>query len=127
MTDLADLIDPMPGKIAVLIATRDEITPQGLLIPYETARSLHEGRAVQGTVVAIGEPDPDFDDDEELSLPPRKLKLGDHVVFSKFTGTKITWQPDRTKERQEVLIMMEGDVLAIIRNPDEAKNLKVRQ
>jgi chaperonin GroES len=116
---LGDLIDPMPGKIAVQIETKKEWTPSGLFIPLETARTVHDQRATQGKVVAIGESDDDLES-------PGIVALGDTVLFGKYTGTKISWQPDRKAERQDVIIMQERDVLAVLRSPDQARNIKVR-
>lgn len=120
MPNLADLIDPMPGKIAVLVETKDEITPAGLYIPEDSARTIHESRATQGTVVAIGEEDPD-----DLESPPSRLKVGDVVIFGKYAGTKVTYKPNR-ETKQAVIIMGERDILAIVRLPAEAAHLKVK-
>lgn len=126
---LGDLIEPMPGKIAVKIDTKGEITPGGLYVPVDTARTIHEARATQGVVVAHGD---DFDDDDDLESPPPRTKLGDTVLFGKYTGTKIIWQPptpEGAKERpprEEVIVMHEKDVLAILRSPEQAKNIKVK-
>lgn len=120
---LQDLIVPMPGKIAVLVSTRDEITPQGLFIPVETARSLHEERPTQGVVVAIGDDEILTTDDEDAS---GAIEIGDHVIFGKYTGTKISYQPDRKVPKETVVIMREADILCILRTPTEADKLKVR-
>lgn len=113
---LRELIEPMPGFIVVLIDTRDEITPQGLLIPAETARSLHEERPTQGEVISIG-----AQDEDDLASAPSMLTPGDRVVFAKFSGTKITWQPDRKRPRESVVILKEKDILCKIRSAPLAK------
>lgn len=126
---LGDLIAPMPGKIAVQVDTKNEFTPGGLFIPVETARTIHEARATQGIVVAHGD---DSDEDDDLESPPPRTKVGDTVLFGKYTGTKITWQPptpEGQKERpprEEVIVMHEKDVLAILLSPEQAKNIRVK-
>lgn len=126
-TSIADLIEPMPGNIAVSIDTKGEWTPQGLLIPLDTAHTIHQAKPTFGTVVAIGgEADQGMDDDDY------NLQVGDVVLFSKFSGTRIsrniTEVVDGKQSRREevVLIMQEKDVLARIKNSDTTVNLKVR-
>lgn len=112
---LRELIVPMPGNIVVLIDTREEMSG-GIYIPVETARSLHEERPTQGEVVAIG-----AQDDDDLTSAPSMLEIGDRVVFAKFSGTKISWQPDRRKPREAVVILKEKDILCKIRSAPVAK------
>lgn len=143
---LADLIQPLFGRIVIQVETKAEWTPSGLYIPVDTARTVHEQRATQGKVVAVSwgeavripsgstegidlEPGKAYlmdDDDEELSQAPHAVSVGDTVLFGKYTGTKITWQPDRTKDRQDVIIMQERDVLAVLHSPEQARNIKVK-
>ena len=120
---LGDLIEPMPGKIAVQIETKKEFTSAGLYIPVATARTIHEERATQGKVVAVGN-----DDDDDLESAPAKIKVGDTVLFGKYSGTKIEYLPDPKKrdEKEQVIVMQERDVLAILRSPAEASKLRVR-
>jgi chaperonin GroES len=131
---LAELIEPMPGRVAVQIKTAEEITRGGLYLPVETVRSQHEKRATQGLVVAIG---PD-DDDDTLGDPPLRFKVGDIVVFGKYSGTEIEYQPPFDEEeintihrkarppREKIILMGVRDILARVRSADEAANLKVR-
>lgn len=109
---LRDILEPMPGKIAVLVESRHEITDSGIVIPRGVAQSIHEQRHTQGEVIALGE--------EDLADPDRSISLGDIVVFGKFSGTKLTWQPpDGTeRDRQEIIILTERDILAKLKSPD---------
>lgn len=119
-SSLGDLIRPLPGKVAVLVESKKEWTPSGLFIPVDTARSVHEERATQGTVIAIGE------DEEDLESAPLPIKKGDVVIFGKYTGTRIVYQPDRMKDRETVIVMQVSSILAVLMSPEEARNLKVR-
>lgn len=117
---LGDMVQPLSGKIAVLVNTKDEITPQGLLIPESTARSIHEERPTSGEVVAVG---------DEVD----EVEVGDIVVFGKYTGTRLSFQPkdsdgkpDRTKPKETVIVMDERSVLAIVLTPEQAANIKVK-
>lgn len=104
----------------MLVESKKEWTPSGLFIPVDTARSVHEERATQGTVIAIGE------DEEDLESAPLPIKKGDVVIFGKYTGTRIVYQPDRMKDRETVIVMQVSSILAVLMSPEEARNLKVR-
>lgn len=117
---LADMIRPAPGKIAVLVESKSERTPSGLLIPIDTVRSIHEEKATQGTVISKG----DEDDDSFVNI-------GDVVLFGKYTGTKIKYRPERPAnepqaDQETVIIMTEASVLAVLLTPEQAANFKVR-
>lgn len=117
---LADMIRPAPGKIAVLVESKSERTPSGLLIPVDTVRSIHEEKATQGTVISKG----DEDDDSFVNI-------GDVVLFGKYTGTKIKYRPERPAnepqaDQETVIIMTEASVLAVLLTPEQAANFKVR-
>jgi len=122
--NFADLIRPMPGKIAVLVETKSQRTPSGLYIPEDTARSIHEEKATQGTVVAVGSSVDDEDSDLDAPTP---VSLGDVVLFGKYTGTVLKYQPDdRTKDPQKIVIMSASAILAVLMSPDQAKSFNVR-
>lgn len=173
MATLAELLEPLPGKIIVQIKTSDEITASGLFLPEEVVRSRHERRANQGTIVAIGiaDVDDDFDtpdylqckvcqekfyDDErashhkvtestptvihetaEVFLKPR-LKVGDVVIFGKYSGTELKYQPPFDNEGKNiverkarpnpevVIILGYKDILTRVRSADEAALIRVR-
>lgn len=110
---LGDMIQPLAGKVAVLVETKDEITAGGLYIPVETARSVHEDRPTRGVVVAVG------DDVDEV-------EVGQTVIFGKYTGTKIKYQIDRSVSAETVIIMDERSILTVLLSPEEASNIKVR-
>lgn len=125
---LGALLDPAPGLIVVQVETKQEVTSSGLVIPVDVARSVHEQRPVQGTVVAIG----DYDEDDDLEVAEDVsapfVTLGDQVIFGRYTGTRVEWVPPgkRKDEKQVCVIMRAADVLAKLRTPEQAKNLKVR-
>ena len=54
------------------------------------------------TAIAIG--------DEQEIRSPYKVKVGDKILYGKYSGNEIT-----TKEGDELLIMREEDILAILK------------
>lgn len=92
-------IKPLADQIVVEPIEQDDVTPSGLFIP-DTAKEKPE----QGKVIAIG--------------PGRKNKagkriamdvtVGNIVLFSRYTGTNFKLNG------QELLILKESDVLAVV-------------
>ncbi|MCZ7540697.1 MAG: co-chaperone GroES [Anaerolineae bacterium] len=87
-------IEPLGARVLVLPLEGESQTPGGVLLP-ETAKEKPQ----QGTVEAIGDPD-------EMETD---LKVGDRVLFPKYTGTEIKF------EGKTYLLMNEDDVLARIK------------
>jgi co-chaperonin GroES (HSP10) len=127
---LAELIEPAPGRLAVLVKSAEEMRG-GLYIPIDHARSLHEAKPVQGTIVAMGEEQLDDDDFD--------LKVGDLIIFGKYSGTEVRYRPPIEEERgtpayaqaprppeERIVILTRKDVLARVRDKAQADNLTVK-
>lgn len=109
---LAEMLTMGPGKIAVLVETRPvEYAGGKLIVSREIARSIHEERHTQGEVIGMGE--------ELMEDPDRWFHTGDTVVFGKFSGTKLTYQPDdgTERDREEVIVLQEKDILCVLKTP----------
>jgi chaperonin GroES len=87
-------IEPLGARVLVLPIEGEAQSPGGVLLP-ETAKEKPQ----QGTIEAIG-------DAEEMTTD---LKVGDRVLFPKYTGTEIKY------EGKTYLLMNEEDVLARIK------------
>jgi len=92
---MADLkIRPLGDRVIVEASSAEEKTAGGLIIP-DTAKEKPQ----QGTVVAVGPGTAD----EKMTL-----KVGDIVLYGKYSGTEISYQG------QDYLIMKESDIYATI-------------
>jgi chaperonin GroES len=87
-------IEPLGARVLVLPIEGETQTPGGVLLP-ETAKEKPQ----QGTVKALGDPDEMMTD----------LKVGDRVLYPKYTGTEIKY------DGETYLLMNEDDVLARIK------------
>lgn len=87
-------IEPLGARVLVLPIEGESQTPGGVLLP-ETAKEKPQ----QGTIEAIG-------DSEEMATD---LKVGDRVLYPKYTGTEIKF------EGKTYLLMNEDDVLARVK------------
>jgi chaperonin GroES len=90
---------PLNDRVVVKRMEEEQKTAGGIIIP-DTAKE----KPIQGEVVAVGNGKV-MEDGTRKALD---IKAGDRVLFGKYAGTEITL------EGQEVLIMREDDILAVI-------------
>ncbi|RKD20477.1 co-chaperone GroES [Pelobium manganitolerans] len=87
-------IKPIADRVVVEAAPAEEKTASGIYIP-DTAKEKPQS----GTVVAVGNGKKD---------EPMTVKVGDQVIYGKYSGTEITY------EGKEYLIMKESDIYAVL-------------
>ena len=92
-------LKPIQDRILVKREDAEEKTSGGIIIP-ETSQE----KPSKGTVMAVG----DGARDEKGNIIPMTLKVGDKIFFTKWGGTEIKI------DNEDLLIMKESDVLAII-------------
>jgi len=87
-------VTPLHDRVIVKAAAAEEKTAGGIIIP-DTAKEKPQ----RGVVVAVGTGKKD---------EPMTVKVGDNVLYGKYAGTEIQI------EGQDLLIMRESDILAIV-------------
>ena len=87
-------IKPLADRVLIEPAAAEETTASGIIIP-DTAQEKPQ----RGVVVAVG---PGKKDE------PTTLKVGDNVLYGKYSGT------DLNLDGQDYMIMRESDILAIV-------------
>ncbi len=97
--EVATNLKPLGDRLVVKPATREETTKSGIMLP-DTAKEKPQ----RGTIVAAGEGRRD-DSGARIELD---VKVGDEVLFAKYAGTEFKL------EEQDLLILSEKDVLAVI-------------
>lgn len=101
MAKKAAKIQPLSDRVVVkALDAAEQQTKGGLYIP-DTAKE----KPSQGEVVAVG-PGKISDDGTRLEMD---VKVGDKVLYGKYSGT------DVTVDGEELLILRESDVLAVIK------------
>ena len=90
---------PLHDRVLVKRVESEEKTKGGLIIP-DSAKE----KPAEGEVVAVGAGARD-DDGDRIELD---VKVGDRVLFGKWSGTEVTL------DGQELLIMKESDIMGII-------------
>lgn len=94
-------IKPLGDRVLLKVLEAESKTKGGIVLP-DTAKEKPQ----EGEVVAIGK----GRTQEDGSLIPLEVKVGDKVLFAKYGGTEVT-----TKTGEEYLIVKEEDILAIVK------------
>jgi chaperonin GroES len=92
------VIKPLADRVVVKATVQEEKTKGGIVLP-DTAKDKPQ----EGEVMAVG---PGKVLDNGTNLKP-EVKVGDRIIFSKYSGTEIK------VEGEEYLILRESDILAI--------------
>jgi len=94
-------IRPLADRIVVKPLEAEEKTKGGIVLPETAKEKPHEGKVIavgKGKVLDSG------------NIQPLEVKVGDRILYGKYSGNEIT-----TKEGNELLIMREEDILAVIK------------
>lgn len=93
-------IQPLGDRVLIKPLEAQEKTKGGIVLP-DTAKEKPQ----EGKVVAVGKGRVS----EEGKLAPLEVKVGDKVLYGKYSGTEIS------VEGEEYLIVKEEDILAIVK------------
>ncbi len=94
-------IQPLGDRVVIKALEAENKTKGGIVIPDTAKEKPQEGKVVavgKGKVTDAGQ------------VQALEVKVGDKVLYGKYSGTEIT-----TKEGEELLIMKEEDILAIVK------------
>jgi len=94
-------IQPLGDRVVIKALDAEAKTKGGIVIPDTAKEKPQEGKVVavgKGKVLENG------------TIHSPEVKVGDKVLYGKYSGNEIT-----TKEGEELLIMREEDILAIIK------------
>ena len=92
-------IRPLQDRIIIKRVKEEEKTKGGIIIP-DTAKE----KPIEGEVLAVGKGKVQ----EDGTVRPLDVKVGDRVLFGKYSGTEVKI------EGEESLIVREDDVLGVI-------------
>ncbi len=94
-------IKPLGNRVVIEPIEEEEIKKGKIIIP-DTAKEKPQ----QGKVVSVGTGKTDSDGKK---IPP-EVKVGDTVLYGKYSGTEIEM------ENKKYLILEESDILAVLEN-----------
>src|SRR5204863_9340553 len=101
-TQTSTKVAPLADRVVVKALEDTEQMRGGLFIP-DTAKEKPQ----QGEIIAVGP-----GRYEKNVRVPMELKVGDKVLYGKYSGSEVTIDND------QYLILRESDVLAVISQPD---------
>lgn len=90
---------PLHDRVAVRRIEAETKSAGGIIIPDTAQEKPH-----QGEVIAVGS----GARDEDGKVTPMDVKVGDKVLFGKWSGTEVKI------DGEDVLIMKESDIMGII-------------
>jgi chaperonin GroES len=91
-------VKPLADRILVKIFEQEDKSSGGIILPDTAKEKPQEGKIVAvGTGRVL----------EDGSVRPLEVKVGDSILFAKYSGTEIT------QGSQEFLILKEDDILAV--------------
>ena len=96
---------PLHDRVVVRRIEAEEKTAGGIIIP-DTAKEKPQ----QGEVIAVGP----GGRDETGKLIPIDLKIGDRVLFGKWSGSEVKL------DGEELIIMKESDILGVVEGKKSA-------
>jgi len=92
-------LKPLGGRVIVEPIEQEDITAGGIILP-ETAKEKPQ----EGKILATGPGDRD-EDGERIAMD---VKVGDKVLYAKYSGTEVK------VDGKKLLILKENDILAVI-------------
>lgn len=92
-------IRPLHDRVIVKRLEEERTSPGGIVIPDTAAE-----KPIQGKVVAVGK----GKILEDGNVRPLDVKVGDKILFGKYSGTEVK------VDGEELLVMREEDVMAVI-------------
>ena len=97
---------PLHDRVVVRRITAEHKSAGGIIIP-DTAQEKPQ----QGEIVAVGP----GGRDESGKLVPLDVKVGDRVLFGKWSGTEVKI------DGQDLLIMKESDIMGVLTDASASK------
>ena len=97
---------PLHDRVVVKRVAEEEKTKGGIIIP-DTAKE----KPMEGEIIAVGP----GARDEKGNLVPLDVKVGDRILFGKWSGSEVKL------EGKDLLIMKESDILGVLENESVAK------
>jgi chaperonin GroES len=92
-------IRPLHDRVVIRRLEEERKSPGGIVIPDNAAE-----KPIQGEVIAVGNGKP-LDNGQTR---PMDVKVGDKVLFGKYSGSEVKI------DGQELLVMREEDIMAVL-------------
>ncbi len=95
-------LQPLGDRVIVRPLKPEEVTKGGIVLPETAKEKPHEGEIIAAGKGRVK---------EDGSVSALEVKVGDRVLYGKYSGNEIKLRD----EDEDVLIMHESDILAIVK------------
>jgi len=92
-------IRPLHDRVIIKRMEEERTSPGGIVIPDSAAE-----KPIKGQVLAVGK----GKSNEQGEVRPLDVKVGDRVLFGKYSGTEVK------VDGEDLLVMREDDIMAVI-------------
>ncbi|MEX0732354.1 MAG: co-chaperone GroES [Aquisalimonadaceae bacterium] len=92
-------IRPLHDRVIIKRMEEERTTPGGIVIPDSATE-----KPIKGEVIAVGK----GKSTDSGEIKPLDVKVGDTVLFGKYSGTEVKM------DGEELLVMREDDIVAVI-------------
>ena len=96
------MLRPFDARVVVKKPHREEQTASGIFLP-DTASE--QGQTALGDVLSVGPGSRNMNTGEPM---PMDVKVGDTIIFTKFSATEVL------HEGEEYFVVMERDIIAVV-------------
>ncbi|EUJ25112.1 co-chaperonin GroES [Listeria grandensis FSL F6-0971] len=94
------MLKPLGDRVIIEVLEAEEKTASGIVLPDSAQEKPQEGKVVavgSGRVLDNGD------------IAPLEVAEQDHIIFSKYSGTEVTY------DGKDYLIVRESDILAVVK------------
>ena len=96
------MLKPLDARVLVKKPEREEQTASGIILPDTVSE---QGQTALGNVISVGPGSRNMNDGKPM---PMEIKVGDTIVYTKFSATEIQ------HEGEEFFVVTERDIIAVV-------------
>jgi chaperonin GroES len=96
------MLRPLDARVLVKKPEREEQTASGIILPDTVSE---QGQTALGNVISVGPGSRNMNDGKPM---PMEIKVGDTIVYSKFSATEIQ------HDGEEFFVVTERDIIAVV-------------
>jgi chaperonin GroES len=96
------MLRPLDARVIVKKPEREEQTASGIILP-DTVNE--QGQTALGNVISVGPGSRNMNTGEPMSM---EIKVGDTIVYTKFSATEIQ------HDGEEFFVVTERDIIAVV-------------
>jgi len=96
------MLKPLDARVLVKKPEREEQTASGIILPDTVSE---QGQTALGNVISVGPGSRNMNDGKPM---PMEIKVGDTIVYTKFSATEIQ------HDGEEFFVVTERDIIAVV-------------